>query len=858
MQVPLSWLKEFVEIDIPVELLAERLTLAGLEVESLTYIGLPQQTVPGVHWPKSDHLVWDREKLVLGAIREVKPHPNADRLVMALVDYGGVELEQTVTGAPNLFEYKGLGPLPEPLWTAFAKEGAEVWDGHSDEPKRMILKEKPLRGVPNRCMVCSDKELGISGEHEGIMLLENDRKLPPGTPMQDVLGDVILNVELTPNLARCFSILGVAREVAALLDKPVKQPDFTVQQEGASILDQITVEIQEPQLNPRFTLMLLRGIQIGPSPAWMQRRLRAVGQRPINNIVDVTNYVMFEMGQPLHAFDYDKLKARSGNSIPKLITRLARPGETLKTLDGSERNLATVDIVISDNQDEAISLAAIMGGFDTEIGDDTTTVLLEAANWNFISVRRTAQAQKLFSEASTRFSRGVHPSQAMLGVRRGIELMRQISGGQVAKDTLDVYPQPAPVVEVDLPITETTRLLGIQFTVNETAKLLEQQHFTVRVYGDTLKVIVPDYRQDISSDTVIGQADLAEEIARIYGYDRIPDTIMKDEMPSQWANTALEREELVRDVLVALGLRENISYRLTTPEQESRLLSNGAQFPYVGVVKGDGYVRIANPITPERSALRQSVLASVMDNALANARYTTQQQTFEIGSVYLQRPDAVLPDEPRRLAILMTGPRVTADWLLPGERAQEMVDFYDLKGLIEGLLRGLQLEGFSFSRSSHPSLHPGRAAAVTVGGKVIGDLGELHPAVARQYEWTQAPLFVADLDLEALLSLVNPLWAVSVLPTTPPVLQDIALVVPEATEAAAVEAVIRKTGGKLLRQVTLFDVYRGTSIGDGVKSLAYSLVYQAEDRTLKDDEVASVHKKIVKMCERELGAKLRA
>jgi phenylalanyl-tRNA synthetase beta chain len=859
MQVPLSWLKEFVEIDIPVELLAERLTLAGLEVGALTYIGVPQQTVPGVRWPKSDHLVWDREKLVLGAIREVKPHPNADRLVMAMVDYGGAELEQTVTGAPNLFEYKGLGPLPEPLWTAFAKEGAEVWDGHSDEPKRMILKEKPLRGVPNRCMVCSDKELGISGEHEGIMLLENDRKLPPGTPMQDVLGDVILSVELTPNLARCFSILGVAREVAALLDKPLKQPDYTVKQEGASILDQIAVEIQVPQLNPRFTLMLLRGIQIGPSPAWMQRRLRAVGQRPINHIVDVTNYVMFEMGQPLHAFDYDKLKARAGKAIPKLTTRTARPGEILKTLDGSERNLAEVDIVITDNQDEAISLAAIMGGFDTEIGDETTTVLLEAANWNFISVRRTAQVQKLFSEASTRFSRGVHPSQSLLGVRRGIELMRQITGGEVAKDTVDVYPVPAPMVEVDLPVSEITRLLGIEFTVKEAAKLLEQQHFTVRINGDNLKVIVPDYRQDISSDPVIGQADLVEEIARIYGYDRIPDTIMEDAMPSQWANTALEREEVVRDVLVALGLRENISYRLTTPEREALLLSNGATtFPYVGSVRGDGYVRIANPITPERSAMRQSVLASVLDNALANARYTSQQQTFEIGSVYLQRADAVLPDEPRRLAILMSGPRATADWLLPGERADEMLDFYDLKGIIEGLLRGLQLDGFSFSRSTHPSLHPGRAATVTVGGKVIGDFGEMHPAVARNYEWTQAPLFVADLDLEALLSLIDPLWPVEVLPTTPPVLQDIALVVPEATEAAAVEAVIRKTGGKLLRKVTLFDVYRGSSIGEGEKSLAYSLVYQAEDRTLKDDEVASVHKKIVKMCERELGAKLRS
>jgi len=311
MLIPVSWLKEYVDIDIPVELLAERLTLAGLEVSEIRYLGVPQTAPAHLHatfkqevrYPDSDHLVWDRENLLLGAIREVKAHPNADRLVLAMVDYGGEELEQCVTGAPNLFPYKDQGPLDPPLWTAFAKEGAEVWDGHSDTPQRMILKEKSLRGIPNRSMVCSEKELGLSDEHEGVILMEYEEGFVAGTPLQDVLGDIILNVELTPNLARCFSVLGVAREVAALLGKPARYPSFDYVASGRPIEGQVAIEIREPELNPRFTLALIRDVEIKPSPQWLQRRLKLVGQRPINNIVDITNYITFELGQPLHAFD---------------------------------------------------------------------------------------------------------------------------------------------------------------------------------------------------------------------------------------------------------------------------------------------------------------------------------------------------------------------------------------------------------------------------------------------------------------------------------------------------------------------------------------------------------------------------
>ncbi|MEO8611091.1 MAG: phenylalanine--tRNA ligase subunit beta, partial [Chloroflexota bacterium] len=721
MEVPISWLREYVDIDIPIELLAERLTLAGLEVGAITYIGVPQGHVAGVRWPTSDHLVWDRDKIVLGAIREVKPHPDADRLVMAMVDYGGAELEQTVTGAPNLMEYKGLGPLKTPLWTPFAKEGAEVWDGHSEELKRMILKEKKLRGVPNRCMVCSEKELGLSGEHEGILLLDDVGSFKPGTPFQDVMGDIILTLEFTPNLARCYSIVGVAREVAALLGKKVRYPSYNVIATGAKIDGAASVEIREPELNQRFTMTLLRNTEIKPSPGWIQHRLKLVGQRPINNIVDVTNYITFEIGQPLHAYDYDKLVARVGGKAPKIITRLPKPGETLDTLDEQTRELEAHNILVCDEKG-VLSLGGIIGGAETEISDYTKNVLLEAANWNFINVRRTMQSQKVQTDAGLRFSRGVHPSQALLGVKRGIELMRQTGGGEVAQGIIDEYPKPEPTVEVDLPIAQVQRLLGMNFDVDTAADILKRLQFEVKAKKDILHVTVPDFRMDIGTG-VIGQSDLVEEIARIYGYDNIPDTIIADMMPPQWANTALEREERARDILVTLGLRETISYRLTTPEREALLvpskMANGGEISHAG------YVELANPLVADKSAMRHTLLISLLENAQENVRFTVRQQLFEVGNVYFQHDGQKLPDEPRRLGLLMTGPRRVNNWL--GGESEENVDFYDLKGVVDGLLGALHIGGAAYSRAEHASLHPGRSAQLSINGKAIGAFGELHP-----------------------------------------------------------------------------------------------------------------------------------
>lgn len=848
MKVPLSWLKEFVEIDQPAEWVAERLTVSGLEVGYIRYIGVPQQTVEGIRQPKSDHLVWDREKILLGAIREVKKHPDADKLVLAMVDYGADALEQVVTGAPNLLAYVGKGELNPPLWTPLALEGAVVYDGHSEEKKLMTLKGKALRGIYNRSMVCSEKELGISDEHEGIMLLEDDPSFRAGTPLQDVLGDVVFEVELTPNLGHCYSVLGVARELSALMNKPLREPNYQMVASGAPIAGQVAIDIKNPSLNPRFTLTLLKNTRVQPSPFWVQYRLRLVGQRPINNIVDATNYITFEIGHPLHAFDYDKLVKRADGKTPTIITRTPQQGETLETLDGVKRELGETHVLVCDTKG-VLSLGGIIGGADTEIDDTTTNVLLESANWNFINIRKTSHAQKVFTEAGTRFSRNIHPSRAILGCQRGVELMRQWGGGEVAQGVLDHYPQPAPEITIELPIREVYRLLGVHLTVEQVADYLSRLQFDVTIQGDTLRVIAPTYRTDISTG-IVGQADLIEEIARVIGYDNLPNTMIEDSMPAQRTNRVFELEERVRDICVALGLTENITYRMTTPEAESLLVPQGADssFPQAG------YVTLANPISPDKTVMRHTLLVSLLEMAVKNNRFTPRQQVFEVGNVYL-KGDKQLPDEPLRLALLMMGSRHVGDW--SHAESADNVDFYDIKGVIEGLLARLHVDDYAIVAGTHTSFHPRRSADVVVRGNVVGTFGEMHPLVAQAIKLTSAPVMMAEFDLERLMRYLPARHGVEALPITPPILEDLAFVVKEDLPAREVEAVIRRVGGKLLKEVRLFDVYKGANLPSGMKSLAYALTYQTDDKTLKDEDVAKIRTKIIHALENQLGAKLR-
>lgn len=851
MKVPVSWLKEFVDITLPIEELAERLTFAGLEVGSIHYIGV-----------EGADLVWDRDRLVLGHLLKVEQHPNADRLVLATVDIGAAEPETVVTGAPNLFEFVGQGDISHlGLKSPFVMEGATVYDGHAKEPgTKMVLQGRKIRGIMNRHMLCSEKELGLSDDHQGIILTQDEAA--PGTPLVDLWGDVVLDIDITPNLIRCASILGVAREVAALTGQTVRYPDTTLPaaREGNK---RLVIETTEPELNPRFVAVLIEGIQVKPSPYWMQRRLRLAGMRPINNIVDISNYVMLEVGQPNHAFDWDVLRRRADEYDPdgpvKIITRLAKPGERVETLDGKIHQMPDYSILVTDPKGN-LSIGGIMGGAESEVSETSQNILLEAAAWNFINIRRTSQALNIHSEAGYRFSRGVHPSQAMLGALRGAKLMAELAGGVIAQDIYDYYPNPPQAVIVDLPQAEVTRLLGIELTLAEIKRILAALEFQVeeiQAATPTLRVTGPDHRLDISAEPTTGRADLIEEIARIYGYDRLPVSEITDELPPQRNNPAFEREEQIRDLLVQVGLQEVITYRLTTPEAEARILGEA-------YVANANYVRLANPSTPERAVMRHSLLNSVLEVVAENTKHHHRVQMFEIGHIYLPPPPsaegeaAILPVEQRRLAIVMTGPRHERGWL-PADTTP--VDFFDLKGVIESVLAGLHVEGIAFEPVQDQAYHPGRVAQVKVNGQPVGLFGQLHPLLVEAYEMhidENQPVLGADFDLDLLLAQVPDSHVVRSVPRFPPVQQDIALVVDESIPAEQVQALILQTGQPLLVSLRLFDLYRGAQIGPGKKSLAFNLTYQAEDRTLTDKVVAKQQQKIVQRLEKELGAKLRS
>jgi phenylalanyl-tRNA synthetase beta chain len=847
MKAPLSWLRDFVDIDISIPELSHLITMAGMEVEEIQIIGLPMPA----HGSVDAHLTgleWDREKIVVASISEVMPHPNADRLVLCKL-FDGVQEHVVLTGAPNLFEFKGIGPLPRPIMVAYAKEGAQIYDGHQEGQVLTKLKRATIRGVESYSMVCSEKELGISEEHEGIMILEEDARA--GTPLADYMGDAVLDVKLLPSYARCASMQGLAREIAAITGKKLKASRVLQEapQEGPGSFAEI--EITNPGMNPRFVLGLIRDIEIRPSPIKIQRRLKMAGMRPINNIVDATNYAMLDIGEPLHAFDYDVLVRRAKGKQVRIITRTARAGEKLTTLDSVERKLDETIVLVCDEAG-SLSIAGVMGGLESEISENTRNILLEGAAWNFINIRKTARTLDLPSEASYRFGRGVHPAMAERGVRRGLELMQAWANGSVAPGLVDDYPLPAKDPTIEVAPGDVKRWLGVEVPITQMKSMLERLEFNCVIKDEnTLSVTVPDHRIDIS-EGITGKADIIEEIARVYGYDNIPETRMADELPPQLGNPALDREERVRDLLVAQGLQEIINYRFTTPEREARRLQPDTP------PDDKPYVCIANPIAPDKAVLRHSALASVLDAAERNARVRERLALFEIGPVFLASEEGNLPDEFQRMAILLAGPRTLPGWQ-PADASP--MDFFDLKGIIATLLDGLRLPEVHFEPAEHPSFHPGKCARVMAGGKQLGAFGELHPQVRANYDWPASfrnPIQAADLDLDALLQLIPALHQTEPVPTLPPVLEDLAIVVDEGIPAERVAEVIRQAGGKVVTEVRLFDVYRDGKIGAGRKSLAYSLTYQAVSKTFTDKDVAGMRARIIRRLEQELGAVLRS
>jgi phenylalanyl-tRNA synthetase beta chain len=832
MKVPLRWLREYVDLAVPVTQLAERLTLAGLEVAAVRVLGLP---VPDGLRVKAEEAgpVWQRDQIVIGKVLGVERHPNADRLTLATVEYGAAQPKMVVTGAPNL----KVGDSGQKVIVALA--GSVLFDGHAAEKVLKELKPSRIRGVPSDAMVCSARELGISDEHEGIILLEPDA--PVGMPLVDFMGDIVLDLDVLPNMARCLSLIGVAREVAALTGQALRLPPHSVQAAGEPIAGQVQVAIEDSRLSARYLAALLKGVRVGPAPGWMQRRLTYAGMRPINNIVDITNFVMLEWGQPLHAFDYDALVRRAGGKPPIITVRPARPGEVLTTLDNVRRELTTDNLVIADSAGP-IALAGVMGGADTEVSPATTNVLLESANFDFLSIRRTMKAMNLPSEASARFSRGIHPETVKPAAERAAELMRQYAGDTVCAGFVDNYPAPVPPRIIDLHMSEVRRILGVEFSIDEAVHILRALEFQVEAQGpDRLKVTTPPHRLDIQA----GSADLIEELARLHGYDRLPATLLADQLPEQHTNRALVLEERVRDLLVNAGLQEVITYALTEPVREAPL----------GLPQAE-YVRLVNPISSERLVMRHSVLAGVLEVAAANLRHTGDVRLFEIGAVYLPRTGEKLPDEPRRLALVLTGRRQAEFWGEGPSGAAPATDFFDMKGVIEALAGDLHVPGVTYRASAAPYLHPGRAAELLIQDRPAGHFGEMHPKTAEAYGLGQRAVLVAEFDLEAILAAVPSRYQYSPVPRFPAALRDIAVIVDEAVTAERLAAEIRTAGGDLLRGVHLFDVYRGESIPARKKSLAYALTYQT-DRTLTDKEIDKAHKKIEDRLKHVLKAQVR-
>jgi phenylalanyl-tRNA synthetase beta chain len=835
MKIPLKWLADYLPALPPAADLAERLTVAGLEVSKVRLIGEP--VPPGLRVRDEDlGPVWDRVKVVLGRVVSIGKHPNADKLKMLQVDLGGLEPKQVITGAENV----AVGESGQRVVVAL--EGARLLDGYSDTKKFAVLSPKPLKGIMSDSMVCSSRELGMDDEHAGIILLDED--VTPGAPAVDLIGDAVVEVDVLPNMARCLGMAGVAREVAALTGQaasvPEPKPDV---KPNASAAGLVKVRIDAPELCNRYTATVLENVTPARTPGKYARRLSYAGVRALNlAVVDATNYAMLEFGQPTHAFDLDKLVARAGGGVPEVVVRLANAGETLVTLDGQTRTLTPDTLLIADASGP-IALAGVMGGRDTEVDANTRRVLLESAHFDPVAVRKAAKRFDLFSEASTRFSRGLHPATVDRAARRVAELVQQWTGADVLGGAVDVWPVVPPPQTVELREASISRLLGVAVPPSRVEAILGGLGFALTRTASGWSVGVPPERTDVQS----GEADLIEEVARLSGYDRLPETRLSGAVASS-GTPDLDAEERVRDLLARLGLEEVRTYSLTSPEAEAFLKLGGPA------------VTLKNPISPERRTMRRSLVPGLLGVLAQNRRARVGRvAVFEAGPVYLPREGRPLPDEPRRLAVLVSGERRAASWDDPAGSPQASADFYDLKGVADALFSALHLQAsVEYSVTNEVlHLHPARAAEVRLGGTAVGSMGELHPHAARALDLKAPAAFVAEFDLDALLAASPKRAASRPISEYEVALRDVAVVVDEALPEAKVAAEIRQAGGELLKAARLFDVYRGEGVPAGKKSLAYALTYQAADRTLGEKEIAKAHEKVEGRLKHVLGAGIR-
>ena len=798
MRVPLKWLREYLDLAIPLKEVAHRLTMAGLEVTGIERTGS------------------DWENVVVGEVLDVRPHPDADRLRLVTVNDGASRYE-VVCGAPNVARGQKI---------AYASLGASLIDASTGEPRK--LKKAKIRGAVSEGMVCSERELGLGGDHEGILVLAAEA--PVGRPLAEILGDTVLVIDMKPNRADGLSILGVARDIAALTGTSVREPNSTFAAKAAPISGRASADIADPDLCPRFTLALVEGIELGPSPSWMQERLLAAGMRPISNVVDITNYVMLELGQPIHAFDYDTITDH------RIVVRRARPGETLVTLDGRQRCFEREELLITDPSGP-IAVAGVMGGLATEVTEKTRNVLLEVANFNPVSIRRTAAALKLPSEASRRFAWGVSPELAPIASRRATKLLVEHAGGVAAQGLVDAYPVKSSPVTVSLPRARLPQVLGIDPTEETIVESLEALGFEVKADPDRFLVRVPYWRRDVQIPD-----DVVEEVARMIGYDRIPVEPLAGRVPPRVVQPVRELRERLKDWLVDSGMQEVITYPLTSLEVLSRVVPRE-------VLDGSPPLAVVNPLNVGQERLRTSLRASVLDIAARNLRLgRTRIAIFEAARVYLSTGSA-LPDERERIVGVVSGPRLDR-W---GNPTSEGADFFDAKAYVQQVFDRSGVE-VSYSASKEYGLLAGRSAELRVGDGTVGVLGQVHTKTAETFG-LEGDVYLFEIRLEDLLPHVKPVPHYRALGKFPAVVEDVAVIVSRDTAASSlVEEILAHP---LASTASVFDEYQGEPIPEGKKSLALSIAYQAPDRTLTDADVKKAREKIVGRLSAKFGAELR-
>ena len=821
MFLPIEWVKSFVDFDEPVDQIGERLTLAGIEIESDVAYGVLSPEV------------------VVCEVREVSPLEGKDDVVSVIVGIGDAEVH-VVSAAPNVRNLDSGAKL------ALARPGAAIFDGYVEGVAVTSVRSGVVYGQASDGVLCSPKELGLSDDHAGVLVL--DAGATPGTPVAGYVdsgdaayADRVLELAILPNIARCQSVRGCAREIAALVGGQARiDADLPALE---SFGEATPPDISSTSLCKRFSVAKVEGVAVCASPLWLQRRLVMSGVEPINNLVDATNYVMLEYGQPMHAYDATRLPSEA------LAVRKAREGESLHTLTQSDEEDAAAlpeGTLLITSADQPVAVAGIVGGSETAIADETDTVLLECANFDFLTVRRSQVALKVFTEAASRFSRGVDAETTWVGIQRWISIVRETCPDLVVLGAADSRIGPPESLEISLSLEEIAATLGLSLPGDEVLELLRRVGLDASLADGTISVAVPSFRNDLALP-----CDVVEEVGRLYGYDRLPTTMPEEAIPTHPRNRHREAREALRDFMVRQHLQEMVSYSFTHPGADALLHAGRQSAPEFS------YVTLQNPIGPERSVVRRNLLPGLLQTLAKNLRHTPDVQAFELGFVAHPedaRSGAGLPYETEQLAFVLTGPRHAASL---HSRKPDAVDFFDAKGIVQGLLAYLHVEGARFEAANEAPFQPGVCARVSVGGLRLGTVGALHPEVAARFDLEGAHVFVGDFAVDALLSVARPDFLSEDLPRFPSVDLDISLLIAAEIPVDHVFDVIHDAGGSLLYGASIFDVYEGTGVPEGQKALAFRIWVNAGDRTLTMEEAMTVRKAITTEMVSKLNATIR-